>query len=367
MVLIENYDSYPRLARITEAGEADRIPPYEELSISGSTLRFATDGATYVARNTLGVNKLGFHEGDIVSITQRGRINKLFDYMEHNATVYVTGRCNSNCVMCPCSDYERKTSDGMSDGWLRAYIDMMPSDVPHVVVTGGEPTLKTQQFLLAMDLIACKLPTAETLLLTNGRSFASTTLLHKMLDRCPQLLMAGIPIHGASEELHDRVTRSEGSFKQTCKGIVNLLANSVAVEIRIVVSKLNTIHLLDIAKLVAANFPDVSVVTFMGLETMGNCAQNFSSVYIDCKESWEYVEPAIDYLLSAGIDAQIYNYPLCSVNKGYWSLCRKSITPSKVRYPADCESCVVKEGCGGFFSTTLRMANPKPSPIASLN
>lgn len=28
---------------------------------------------------------------------------------DSDATVFVTGQCNSNCIMCPASDYERKT------------------------------------------------------------------------------------------------------------------------------------------------------------------------------------------------------------------------------------------------------------------
>ena len=363
VVSIKNYDSISRLATVRYQDVSDLEQSHEVLRLCDGSLSFSSDGSTYELGEDFGKFIDAFHDGDIVTVNKNGTVHQLFDFEEHNATVFVTGKCNSNCMMCPCSDYERRNNDGMSDQWVRNYIDMLPSDVPHIVVTGGEPTLKTDQFFLVMDLLASKFPQAETLLLTNGRSFASKTLLHRLLDRCPPYLMMGIPIHGPDAELHDKITQTPNSFRQTCAGIENLLANNVAIELRIVVSKLNHEYISDIADLIISRFPQVNMVNIMGLETMGSCAKNLKEVYIDCCDAWKDIRPAVMKLMGRGIFTQIYNYPLCAVDQGYWPICKKSITPYKVRFPAACEDCEAHAQCGGFFFSTLAVAKPKVIPV----
>lgn len=321
MAIIRGYESVSRIAKVAYGQpNMQQCSTYELMWVTGESIRFNSDGLAFgLDSQSRRDQKLlaTLADGDIVTINSHGRVTTLYDNACHDATVYLTGKCNSNCRMCPCSDYERRTNDGMSSEWLKTYIEMLPRDVSHVVVTGGEPTLKSKQFLLAMRLLADKFPDTETLLLTNGRSFASCKYLREMLSHCPRLLMAGIPIHGSNATIHDYITQVRKSFVQTCSGIENLLANNVAVELRVVVSKLNARYLTDISKVISSRFPDVIVVNFMGLETMGSCARNFQSVFLDYEQSWQYMKPAIVHLLEKGIDVQIYNYPLCTVDRGF--------------------------------------------------
>ena len=358
--MIKGYSGPPRIATVCSApvNNGDEL---EHMLLSDHEVRFASDGYTITTETEKLRSEL--RNGDIVTIDTSGIISRIYENEEHNATVFLTGQCNSNCIMCPCSDWERQNNMGFSDAWMRAYLDMLPSDIGTIVVTGGEPTLKTEQFFLVMETLADKFPCTETLLLTNGRSFSSRVLLERMLKHCPPLMMVGIPLHGADEQLHDAITRAPGSFHQTCLGIRNLLNHRVAVEIRTVVSKLNVQAMDNLAELICESFPDVRIVTFMGLETLGNCAKHLDQVYIDLRESWPAVRSAIHRLMDHGITAQIYNYPLCSVDPGYWGLCRKSITPYKVRFPDSCTHCAVKSQCGGFFSSTLGVVKPLVRPV----
>ena len=363
VVGIKNYNSIDRLATVRYGGCSNAEQIHEVMYLDDGRLSFTSDGSSFDLGSDYKKFIDAFHDGDIVTINRSGTVHQLFDFEEHNATVFITGKCNSNCIMCPCSDYERMTNNGMSDQWVRNYIDMLPPDVPHVVVTGGEPTLKTNQFFMVMDLLASKLPQAETLLLTNGRSFASKVLLHRLLDRCPPYLMMGIPIHGPNADIHDAITQTPNSFRQTCAGIDNLLANNVAIELRIVVSKLNHEYISDIADLIICRFPQVNMVNIMGLETMGNCAKNFKQVYIDYHAAWRDIQPAVVKLMENGIFTQIYNFPLCAVDQGYWPICKKSITPYKVRFADSCKECEARILCGGFFFSTLAVARPKAVPV----
>lgn len=284
---------------------------------------------------------------------------------EREATIFITGQCNANCIMCPCSDYERKNKTGISDEEMNRYIDGLPKDTEYIVITGGEPTLKTEQFFSVMERLAEQFPSVEMLLLTNGRSFAAKSMVSRLLVHCPPFLTIAIPLHGPNSFLHDAITRTKESFRQSMAGIKNLLAYHVAVEIRVVVSKLNYFAVNELADLIIREIPTVLVVNFVGLEVMGNCALNFEKVYIDYETSFQCCKSAAKKLISAGIDVGFYNYPLCAVEKGFWPLCKKSITPYKVKFSPECDQCEAKSFCGGFFSSTYAVAKPIVKPFRS--
>ena len=48
------------------------------------------------------------HDGDIVVLDQQGGVRTLFRPASHHNTLFMTERCNSNCLMCsqPPKDYD---------------------------------------------------------------------------------------------------------------------------------------------------------------------------------------------------------------------------------------------------------------------
>ena len=356
---LKNYRGKARLARVND--NADESFMHEELVITDIEAYFKSDGYRLTNEQKAAMNKL--QKGDIVFLVSNGAMFRLFSAWEDDATIYLTGHCNSNCIMCPTSDYERQKSEGMPDAWLMEFLDMLPRNLCHALITGGEPTMRLALFFKVMSVLAARFPNTETLILSNGRSFSSNELVQRLVHDCPPMLEVAVPIHGGTPELHDAITRANGSFRQTLHGINNLLSAGIAIEIRIVVSQMNIHSLAGIAKLIIDKFPKVSVVNFIGLETRGNCALNFKELYLTHDEAFKAMKLPIKQLMSKGINVGIYNFPLCMVDSGYWDLCKKSITPEKIRYMDECCSCEAKEHCGGFFNTTLSMAKPKMHPI----
>lgn len=302
-------------------------------------------------------------EGSICSLNEQGVLWQLFSPVENDATIYMTGHCNSNCVMCPTTKQERHHSEGMPIEMLECYIDLLPESLGHITVTGGEPTLRVGDFIRVITKLAQRFPEVETLILTNGRSLSATQLVNKMLIYCPRHMTVAIPLHSAKADIHDSITQVPGSFVETCRGIRNLLDHKVTVEIRIVISKFNLSGLENLVNLICSAFPETCVVNFISLETRGNCAKNAAEVYISPAESFKAAKAAIIRLVAFGIDVGLYNFPLCMVERGFWNLCSKSITPEKIRYDDKCEGCEAKSLCGGFFYSTLSLAKPKVRPI----
>ena len=298
-----------------------------------------------------------------IEINDNGRIASVFG-KEYDNTLYITDKCNSNCIMCPMAEPIRKNGHTVPFEILKELVRYMPSNMEHLTITGGEPFyIKEQLFDLLKDLKNHN-KVWSYLLLSNGRIFANKDYCLKFAAVVPEDFLVGIPIHGPNAEIHDAISQCPGSFKQTTSGIHNLLAtHKMSVEIRIVVNRINAPHLKDIAILIADQFPGVDSVKIMGMEMLGNAIVNSESVWISYDEAFTYMKPTIDYLVEKAIDVAIYNFPLCFINKSYWHLCANSITSYKIKYLDECVSCIEKSACGGIFTGTDKYLKGKVKPI----
>ena len=137
----------------------------------------------------------------------------------------------------------------------------------------------------------------------------------------------------------------------------------IAVELRIVVSKLNYLNLDNIARFICKYLHKAYVVNIVGLEMCGNAAKNRAEVWIDYPEMFTYAKSAIDILYNAGIDVGIYNFPLCAVDEKYRYLCKRSISSYKIVYGDNCDNCRLRPLCGGFFKTTFLLEKPEIKPV----
>lgn len=305
----------------------------------------------------------GCFTGDIISISDNGYTSIM--YSEHNGEidVFMTNKCNSNCVMCPLPETVRRKRQENHEEWVQEYISILPPYVRYINITGGEPTISQQFFIDMLQTMKEKFTESDFQLLTNGRSAADKVFLQKVLQVVPAGMRFAIPVHSADPGIHDMITQSKDSFIQTDRGIKNLLREQQKVEVRIVVSKKSAETLADTAKYIVNNYKGVFCVNFIGMEMMGSAALNKENLWIDYSEAFKKSKDAIDILVGAGIDVQLYNFPLCAVNRGYWHIAAKSITDYKIRYMDECDECSVKEICGGFFYSTKQIIKPKVTPV----
>jgi len=301
--------------------------------------------------------------GDILELHNNGLAYRSFANSEPDSTLFLGSKCNSNCVMCPAGDSERQKELPYGKEQILKYIEYLPDDLDILVVTGGEPTLNIELFLYSMQAVKEKFLYTPILLLTNGKTLSNTAFVRAFVEVLPNNITVAIPIHGNKAYLHDSITRDEGSFHKTILAIKKISFYKIPIELRIVVSNLNVDSLLDIAKLINNEIGHVKCVNFVGLEPRGNCAKNIDKVYIEHKDAFVKMKSAINYLVTEGYDVGIYNFPLCSVERGYWSLCHKSISQYKASYHEKCEECEVKKICGGFFVATIDFIKPNVDPI----
>lgn len=309
-----------------------------------------------------------FCDGDVLEISETGIIYRWYSVIEGDAGIATTPKCNSNCIMCPASDGERSHNTGLSLEQIETVIKHMPEDLWYFTITGGEPTLIGEDnFIEIYRTVKEHLPNTNILLLTNGRTLGNYSFFEKFKKENSKNLRIAIPIHGSIASKHDYITQAKGGFEQTIRGLTNIINANIETEIRIVVSKLNEDDILDIAKLIVAKFKRVRVVHFVGLEMRGNCAANADKVVISYEEAFSKSKKAIQLLMINGIDVALYNFPYCMIERGYWSLAKKSISSYKAEYYIECDKCKMKSICCGIFTATRNFYKPRVYPIKGDN
>ena len=278
-------------------------------------------------------------------------------------TLFLTGQCNSNCVMCPYTTNWRIKAEHTSYQLLLRYIELMNPFAPYLCITGGEPTLLKENFFEILSRVKAHFESCLVHILTNGRAFYYEDFFDSYRAVRPINTLLGIPIYGHNQELHNSITQSNGSFEETIKGLNRLYASGEHIELRIVLTAINAPYLQNICQYIYQNYPNVYMVSIMGLEMMGNAYVNREQVWINYDDIAGAFSNSIDYLVTHGIQTQIYNLPLCKVEQRYWPLCQKSISPEKVSFFPECDQCAVLDVCGGFFFTTMKMPDVRVMPI----
>ncbi|NOY97656.1 MAG: radical SAM protein [Chloroflexi bacterium] len=135
----------------------------------------------------------------------------------------LTYRCNNDCAHC----YNARARDfpELSTGeWQRILDKTWELGIPHVVFTGGEPTLRDD----LPDLIAHAEANGQiTGLNTNARRMSDPRFLARLVEA--GLDHVQITVESSDAAVHDRMVQAKGAFPQTIKGLQNALASPLYV------------------------------------------------------------------------------------------------------------------------------------------
>lgn len=276
--------------------------------------------------------------------------------------LYVTEKCNSNCIMCPMSLASRKRGLSISADEWKDIVEEMPSEINHITITGGEPFLEYEHLLPVMEQINSKYPQTQILVLTNGRAFSVQELFDRVSPLITEQYCFAIPIHASTPELHDSITQTSGSFRQTIKGLKKLSEVGARIEIRIVGHQKNLSDINNIYHMLANMGVKIEVINLIAMEMMGCAAYNRNALWVDYDQLCRTAERGMQYAMLHGIDVGLYNFPLCMLPEHLWPLAKQSITPSKIRFYDGCHECREYNACGGLFYSTyaLNLCHIKP-------
>jgi His-Xaa-Ser system radical SAM maturase HxsC len=297
-------------------------------------------------------------DGDIVVLQPRtGLVRTLYRPESTHNALFLTERCNSNCLMCSQPPKDKDDTRQLTDINLEL-IRLMPPDVTYLGITGGEPTLLRDRLFRILRALRGKLPNTDIHMLTNGRLFAWPTFTREFVEANHPRLALGIPLYSDSSTSHDYIVQARHAFDQTVMGLHQLARVGVPVEIRVVLHRLTVSRLVHLAEYIYRNFPFVVHVALMALEPTGYTPRNKEELWIDPVHYQDKLEAAVELLTTRGMRVSIYNSQLCLLRPSLWKFARKSISDWKNVYFHECEECKLREQCGGFFQSASKMHSP---------
>lgn len=287
-------------------------------------------------------------DGDVIHV-RNGVGSVLFRHGSRDNTLLLTERCNSRCEMCV--QPPKNKDDACSLGILNAAIPLFDRETEMLGLSGGEPTLLGLELVDLVRRLVSYLPRTRLHLLSNGRLFRYQKFTASIAEAARGNLTVGVPLHSAVPRVHDAIARSPGSFDEAIRGILALRRNGIPVEIRIVLTRRISQHVVDLAEFIARNMPFVVHVALMGMEAVGYAANRIDELWIDPGEYVDSLGAAVDSLNSHHLHASIYNVQLCLLPAHLHSQARRSISDWKMEFRPECSGCLRKAECCGFFGT----------------
>lgn len=127
----------------------------------------------------------------------------------------ITYRCNNDCLHC-YNARSRQYPELETNQWKTILEKLWSLGIPHIVFTGGEPTLRQD----LNDLISHAQKIGQiTGLNTNGRKLRDDDFVKRMVQS--GLDHVQITLESQIEEIHDQMVCAKGAWKDTVAGIKN--------------------------------------------------------------------------------------------------------------------------------------------------
>lgn len=289
-----------------------------------------------------------FREGDVVVINTKGEIIFLYEIASRHNAIMVTERCNHRCIMCPQPPIQQEKDRTPFNLRLISLCDKKTQEIG---ITGGEPTLIGDNLFIIIKHIQKALPNAAISILSNGVKLADKEYVMKLAMCRHRDLQVDIPLFSDIADEHNGIVGAN-TFYKTVTGLYNLALFHIRIGIRIVVHRQTYYRLPQFAEFIYRNFPFVSQVAFMQMETVGLAKENFEKLWMDPYDYNEQLRDAVLLLADRGMNPYIYNAQLCILPEDIRQYALQSISDWKDIYLPECEGCMLRGKCAGFFDSS---------------
>ncbi|ARN76294.1 His-Xaa-Ser system radical SAM maturase HxsC [Oceanicoccus sagamiensis] len=327
--------------------------------VHGGGDRFTTTrsvGNSFFSRELLSI----VNEGDILEVNYKSsNIRVILSSAARQHTLLVTEDCNNKCIFC---SQPPKPTGQFYDQVLLALSAFDQQGI--FGITGGEPTYFWDDFVLFLKNTFLSNPDKDYHILSHGRVFSDEKKVKEIQGiGASKKVVFGIPLHGDSPELHDKITGVPGSFEETVKGLLNLAFSGFELEIRLVVNRYNYEKIPLIVDLIRAKFRAVNpVIALMQLEPAGWAKNRYDDLFVPADKQKEQLDAVISSCELHKTSLALFNYPLCHLPPIAHKYANKSISDWKNYFPSLCNSCSIKDDCCGFFYSAQGRHLDKPRP-----
>ncbi len=234
--------------------------------------------------------------------------------------IALTYKCQNECIHCYNED--RKLEELKTEQWNTAIDKMWEIGIPHIVFTGGEPTLRKD----LSELIAKSEKNGQiTGLITNGRQLSRPGYLKELVK--VGLDHVQITVESHEPETHDKIVKDEGAWKETIEGLKIAIKEDVYVSTNTTIMQDNYSEILDTIKFLhemgvknvscnslirAGSGKDARGVTFEELATLLKEVRQFAETS-GMNFIWYTPTPYCE-LNPVNMDLGIRNCTACTIN-----------------------------------------------------
>lgn len=287
-------------------------------------------------------------DDDVITVlTAQDRVQVNFRKTDQHHTVFLTNRCNSNCLMCS------QPPTRQNDSWLieeAKAIAKHLSFTPDVIgFTGGEPLLLGRELRKVLDHFIAYHSSSHFEILTNGQLLSDRSLCSILLTGIESKVTWMIPLYGHADFIHDFIVQSPGAFDHVIDGLLNLQTYGQPIQLRIVLITPVLEILPDLCDFIARNLPFVQEVALMGCEPIGFALANAEICKVDISEWSDVLIEGVTRLHRQRIPVVLMNLPHCVIPSNLWPIAHQSISDWKQYYADECEGCDCREQCSGLF------------------
>jgi pyruvate-formate lyase-activating enzyme len=254
--------------------------------------------------------------------------------------VRLMSRCNEKCLFCMVAD-EIAQSDDLN---FQEAVDKIISQPigTQIEFFGGEPTIYPR----FLDLLrVARQHGYYCSIASNVRIFHSDRYTDAVAALDPSKIYIRTSIYGDTEALHDYYTDTPGSYRQTVRGIQNIVQAGFMCQVNIVILKENVDKLSSIVDQVHTwGVPRIKFGNLISLSTCGPHAVRLSTVRPRLRD-------AIGRAESFGLTVTVEKTPVCVASGRIDLMSTERMIYQSTRSfddPGTCGGCLVRPWCDGL-------------------
>ena len=284
-------------------------------------------------------------DGDVIMLAPRARsAYRLIRAGSQHNSLLVTEQCDQHCVMC--SQPPKPHHVDLFAAFMRTCLVAPEKAV--IGITGGEPMLHKEPLLALLAQVHAERPDIRFHVLTNGQHFAPSDI-NLLNEKAFQNVLWAIPVYAPDPATHDRIVGKPGAFERLLETFEILSHTTAQIELRTVVMQSNSTMLAELADLLTRLIPFTSCWSIMQMERIGYGKMNWEQEFLDTSINFGGVARALCIAHGRGLDARLFNFPLCTVPEPYRRFAMASISDWKMKFEEFCVGCDLRDQCGGFF------------------
>jgi His-Xaa-Ser system radical SAM maturase HxsC len=296
---------------------------------------------------TIYINEeINLHNDVVICYPTKGIIDRFFRSDSRHNTILFTEKCDERCVMCSQPPKE------IDNTWRFPLFEealLLVKENSVIGISGGEPTLYKKQLLDMIEAVSHKRPDISYHILSNCQHLVKEDIQRLETIQKKTTITWGIPLYATSSEQHDLIVGKPGAFNRLIDNLFILASTGATIELRTVLTGLNAVELPKLAMFISNHIPFISIWAIMAMEPIGFAKANREKVFFDHTIFPHPLNSALDICEIRNVNVTLYNFPRCTITEKNRKYCAQSISDWKNKFIPECNGCIEKNSCSGFF------------------